>query len=475
MYNIKLTGILNTYEYEELAKVFLKPVEFIVSVEDGVALSKNETKRNLYQYLSELTGKKPEWGILTGVRPVKLTSELFEKYADKTNEELLKTKVKNVLLNEYLVSETKADLLISIYEYQKGVLEKTEEDKVGIYIGIPFCPTRCLYCSFTSNQASDSKITAYMGALYKEIEFVATEMKTAKLKLETIYIGGGTPTTLDADKLRELLAHIRNSFDFSELKEFTVEAGRPDTIDAEKIRVIKDAGVSRISINPQSMHDKTLKLIGRSHTADDIEDAFSTVRTCISEANTKSNTSNLDTNINSGFDIIINADVIAGLPCETVDDYIETLKKVIALEPENITIHTLAVKRASKLVDENRDYHYEHGEIVKDMMSQGNELLKKSGYVPYYLYRQKHMTGNLENVGWCKKGTAGIYNIRIMEENQTIIALGAGGITKVFYPDENRIERVPNVSNYEIYCLKIEDMINRKRENLFIGRKNDVN
>jgi oxygen-independent coproporphyrinogen-3 oxidase len=445
LFNFKLPGVVNTYEYEELIKVFLKPVEFTISVENGVSLEKNEAKRQLYRQLVDLTGKTHDWGILTGVRPVKLTGELYEKYRDKQ-------KVKNALLHDYLVSAEKAELLASIYEYQQKILPKSPANRVGIYIGIPFCPTRCLYCSFASNQASEVKIDEYMNALFKEIMFVASELKKSGKKPETLYVGGGTPTTLSASKLEELLAHIR-SFDLSELKELTVEAGRPDTLTASKLHVMLDAGVSRISINPQTMKNKTLELIGRSHTEFDTKEAFSITRKCLEKSKT---------------DLVINADIIAGLPEESTDDFVNTVKEVIKLNPENITVHTLAVKRASKLIDVDRDYHYQHGEKVKEMMLFGNELLANAGYLPYYLYRQKHMAGNLENVGWCKKGTAGIYNIRIMEEKQTIVALGAGGITKVYYPEENRLERVPNVINYEIYSSGIDEMIRRKRENLFM-------
>ena len=449
MYNIKLTGIVNTYEYEELIKVFLKPIEFTTFVEDGIPLEKNEAKRQLYKYLVDLTGKTQEWGILTGVRPVKLAGELYEKYQDRAE-------VKSALIHEYLISAEKAELIVSIYEYQQKILAKPSENQVGIYIGIPFCPTRCLYCSFASNLASEQKIAEYMTALFKEIEFVGCEMKKNNKTPETLYIGGGTPTTLTANQLRELCFHIKSNFELSNLKEFTVEAGRPDTLTLSKLAAMQEAGVSRISINPQTMKNKTLELIGRSHTVDDIKNAFAMTRECFGEANANAN-------------MAINTDIIAGLPEEDVLDFVNTVKKVIELSPENITVHTLAVKRASKLIDVDKDYHYQHGEKVKEMMLRGNKLLADAGYSPYYLYRQKNMAGNLENVGWCKKDTAGVYNIRIMEEKQTIIALGAGGITKVYYPDENRLERVPNVINYEIYTSEIDEMIRRKKENLFIG------
>jgi len=235
--------------------------------------------------------------------------------------------------------------------------------------------------------------------------------------------------------------------DISTLKEFTVEAGRPDTITAEKLEVIRKAGASRISINPQSMQGKTLDLIGRSHTPENIKTAFWLAR---------------EIGIS-----MINMDIIAGLPGEIQADFEDTLRQVIELNPENITVHTLATKRASKLVEMDKNYHYKQGEIVRGMLEVCRKQLPEKGYRPYYLYRQKQMAGNFENIGWCKEGSAGIYNIRIMEEAQTIIALGAGGITKVYYPDENRLERVPNVSNFEIYSERLDEMIQRKRNQCF--------
>jgi oxygen-independent coproporphyrinogen-3 oxidase len=253
-------------------------------------------------------------------------------------------------------------------------------------------------------------------------------------------------STLEATQLRELFINIEKHFDLSELKEFTVEAGRPDTITTCKLKALNEAGVSRICINPQSMQDKTLKLIGRSHTPQDIKEAFLAAR-------------------ETG-PAIINMDIIAGLPDESTEDFLDTIREVLKLRPENITVHTLAVKRASKLIDMNKDYHYEQGETAREMLRECKELLEGEGYIPYYLYRQKRMAGNLENIGWCKRGTAGIYNIRIMEEKQTIIAFGAGGVTKVYYPGENRLERVPNVTNYELYTSRIDEMIQRKEGNI---------
>jgi oxygen-independent coproporphyrinogen-3 oxidase len=259
---------------------------------------------------------------------------------------------------------------------------------------------------------------------------------------ESIYIGGGTPTSLDNESFERFLSLVTAIFMNENTKEFTVECGRPDTIDSAKLLIIKKYGGNRISINPQTMSDKTLAAIGRSHNASQIQHAFKIAHT-------------------AGCDII-NADLIAGLPGESVEDFLRSLQKVIDLKPVNITVHTLAVKRASKLIEQDSDVAFRQAEAASQMVKEARSILGKVGYRPYYLYRQKHMAGNMENVGYALPGTESLYNIRIMAENQTIIALGAGGISKIYYPDENRLERIPNVANYEIYIERIDDMIRRK-------------
>lgn len=476
MYRIIINGTTDTYEYAELIKVFLKPEEFVVydwtsdtqhtenadvteyydiivdapngqagnieNIENiaNVKSIKNNIKRELFIKLKGLTGKNPPWGILTGVRPVKLTGELFEKL-------FYEEAVFAHLTDFYMVREDKARLLIDTYKYQQEKLTTVDENSAGVYIGIPFCPTRCLYCSFTSNQKGPEDIERYLAALLEEIRYAGKKMKEKGLWTESLYIGGGTPTTLTAQQLDSLITAVKESFDLSRCLEFTVEAGRPDTITKEKLAVIKAHGIDRISINPQTMKDETLKLIGRNHTVEDIKDAF---------------------NISAGCgDFIVNADLIAGLPGEDIQDFKNTLKDVISLGPANITVHTLAVKKASRLIEADPDYHYRQGDIVAEMLDEGSRMLKEAGYRPYYLYRQKHMAGALENVGYCKGDTPCVYNIRIMEEKQSILALGAGGISKKYYPAENRLERVPNVSNYEIYIERLDEMIERKEKNFF--------
>ncbi len=460
LYNIILKNVENKYDYGELIKIFLRPEEFTLYTEaelaeaeaventdserivfnESLSTDKNEIKREIYNKLFSLTGEKPEWGILTGVRPVKLTGEIFDRAGDKS-------KVEEILRTEYLLADEKIRLLIDTYTYQQECFGKPARNSVGLYIGIPFCPTRCLYCSFTSNQVGDAEIARYLKALKTEIKYVGRRMKETGLFAESIYIGGGTPTTLTAEQLDDLLATVEENIDLTQIREFTVEAGRPETITYDKLRTIKSHNIERISINPQTMHQKTLEIIGRQHKPEDIIQAFERAKEV-------------------GIDII-NADLITGLPGESPEDFAQTLDKVMALEPENITVHTLAVKRASRLVELDKDFHYKQAQTVKDMLGIAKEKLAENGFRPYYLYRQKHMAGAFENTGYCKDGAASLYNVRIMEEKQTIIALGAGGISKMYYPDENRLERVPNVSNYEIYISRLEEMLDRKEQKIF--------
>ena len=392
-------------------------------------------KRELFHKLVDITGYYPKWGTLTGVRPVKLAGELVEKIGHQKAKELLK--------NYYLISDEKINTLLSMYDYQIKSLGKPSKNSVSIYIGIPFCPTRCLYCSFASNQVPPSEIERYIPALVHEINEIGKMCEDRDYEIESIYMGGGTPTTLNYSQMDYLLEVIYDSFKLDNLKEFTVEAGRPDTIDYDKLKVIRDRGVGRISINPQSMKAKTLELIGRAHSPNDIREAFSQA-------------------VKVGFDSI-NCDLIAGLPEETYEDMKMTLKEVMEMGADNITVHNLAVKRASRLKEEDPEYHYKQAKITTEMIEGANDILRKNGYNPYYLYRQKHMAGSGENTGYCLTGKEGLYNVRIMDEHQTILALGAGGITKYYHPEENRLERVPNVTNYEQYIDRIDEMIRRKK------------
>ncbi len=404
---------------------------------------KNEMKRQLYGFLSRETGKQLDWGILTGVRPGKLYNMLTEQYGQQEAERRLR--------DDYYLSEGKLSLLRDVHRVQQGIMQDSSPNAIGVYVGIPFCPTRCVYCSFTSNRITKEASQKYLSALFDEISRVSDIMYCKGLFAESVYIGGGTPTSLDEEDFQRLLLHVRDAFVRNEscahTREFTVEAGRPDTINEAKLQMIKEYGADRISINPQSMKAHTLDLIGRSHSPQQIIDAFGLAR-------------------RAGISVI-NADLIAGLPEEEPEDFADSLAKVMALDPENITVHTLAVKRASRLIEENPGYNYIQGEKVRKMLQRGAQSLTEASYEPYYLYRQKQMTGNFENVGYAKPGTASIYNIRIMEENQTILAMGAGAISKIYYASRTqKLNRIPNVSNYQIYIERIDEMIQRKEDAL---------
>lgn len=406
--------------------------------------SKDAIKREIFHKLSTSTGLRPEWGILTGIRPVKLCGELIDAHG--INE------ARRILRNEYLIDDSKIDMIVKMYNYQIASFGKAKENSVGMYIGIPFCPTRCLYCSFISSQAENEKLEAYVDALISEIKAIGTRLDDSEFHIESLYIGGGTPTTLNESQLNRLLDAINLHLDIANTKEYTIEAGRPDTINLEKLKIIKAHGCERISINPQSMKPETLITIGRSHTPLEIEKAFELAHS-------------LDFNS-------INADLIAGLPGEDLSDFDASLEKIIDLGADNITVHSLAVKRASRLKDEDPDFHYKQSNITNSMTAKGFETLCNRGFEPYYLYRQKHMAGAGENIGYCKPGKAGLYNIRIMDEHQSILALGAGAISKRFYPEENRLERIPNVSNIGHYINRLDEMIERK-DKMFFNQKGD--
>ena len=456
MYRIKILNFEKTYLLNELIKIFLRPDQYELQEEDDnvdestIVFNKegasdiNVIKREIFDTLSDMTGQRPEWGILTGVRPVKLCGEIYERLHDAED-------TVTYLMNHYYLCEEKARLIMDMYLHQQEFCGVIEDKSACVYVGIPFCPTRCVYCSFASNQVQNPEIARYLEALLTEVKCVGQRMKETGIVPETIYIGGGTPTTLNAEQLDILIGTMKESFDMSKVKEFTIEAGRPDTITEDKLAVIASHGITRISINPQSMKARTLELIGRSHEPEDIEKAFLMAK-------------------KQGFDNI-NADIIAGLPEESVEDFVNTLNKVIELDPESITVHCLAVKRASKLIEQDPDFHYKQAALVGDMLAESRRILADAGYIPYYLYRQKHMAGAFENVGYCKKDKDCIYNVRIMDEHQINMALGAGGISKMYYPEENRLERVPNVTNYQEYINRIEEMLDRKEKNIFMEVK----
>ena len=397
---------------------------------------KNRLKQLIYQTLSDYTGKQLPWGTLTGIRPTKIPMTMLEE--GRTDDDIAQ-----YMKDTYFISDEKRDLAIQIAKREKKLLETLHyEDGYSLYIGIPFCPTTCLYCSFTSYPIITWKrrISEYLDALDKEIAFTAEFYKDKVL--DTIYIGGGTPTTLDAEELTRLLSKIKECFDLSHLKEFTVEAGRADSITPDKLKALKEGGVTRISVNPQTMKQETLDLIGRKHTVEQVKEAFMMAR-------------------NAGF-TNINMDLILGLPGEGAVDVQNTMAEIEKLDPDSLTVHSLAIKRASRLsqwIEENGISALNNTDETMHITARGAE---KMGMVPYYLYRQKNMSGNFENVGYAKDGKFGIYNILIMEEKQTIVALGAGSITKRVFPD-GRIERCDNVKDVSLYIERVEEMIDRKR------------
>ena len=402
---------------------------------------KKELKKQIYRVMHELTKAELPWGALTGIRPTKLIVTMIEAAPDVTDEEIT-----SFLKENYYVTDEKAALGIQIARREIKLLEKIDyEEGYSLYIGIPFCPTTCLYCSFTSYPigAYTKKADDYVTALLKEISYASARF--ADRKLNSIYIGGGTPPTLEPEQLDRLLHAVRDSFDFSHNQEFTVEAGRPDSITPEKLAVLLKHGVTRISINPQTMNQKTLDLIGRYHTVEQVKETFQLAR-------------------KMGFDNI-NMDFIVGLPGETMEDIRFSMEEVQKLNPDSLTIHSLAIKRAARLNimrEQYKDFTIENNEQIMELCAAAAENM---GMTPYYMYRQKNIAGNMENVGYARTGRAGIYNILIMEEKQTIVALGAGSVTKRIYPD-GRIERCANVKDVGQYIDRIDEMIERK-ENLF--------
>ena len=398
---------------------------------------KCKLKHLLYTVLSSYTGKILPWGSLTGIRPTKIAYGLLEE--GKNEKEVL-----SYMEKIYDCSTEKAELSIDIANRERKLLSTLHyENGYSLYLGIPFCPTTCLYCSFTSYPIGlwKKRVDEYLTAMEKEMDYVS-EVYKDKI-LDTVYIGGGTPTTLEPDELRRLLSYLKNKFDFSTVQEFTVEAGRADSITREKLEVLKEFGVSRISVNPQTMKDETLKIIGRRHTVDQVKEAFKLAKEV-------------------GFPNI-NMDLILGLPGETKEDVAHTMEEVSKLAPDSLTVHSLAIKRASKLNQWIEEHGIETLNNTEETMEIASKAATELGMKPYYLYRQKNMSGNLENVGYATEGNFGIYNILIMEEKQTIIAIGAGTITKRVFPD-GRIERVDSVKDVGLYIDKIDEMIDRKKK-----------
>ena len=396
-------------------------------------LTRRTLQRAFYLAAVDCLGKEPPWGMLSGVRPVKLPTRAMEEGATPAQAE-------RMLRDRYRVSPLRRQLAMDCAKASLAVRQSLQPKEISLYVGIPFCPTRCAYCSFISASGSANKlIPAYLDVLLKEIDSAGEAVRNSGKTVRSVYIGGGTPTTLSAEQLRLLMSRLQEAFRLPPGTEFTVEAGRPDTITAEKLRAIREMGGTRVSVNPQTMSDEVLAAIGRSHRAADIEAAYGMVREVEG--------------------LQVNMDLIAGLPADTPGSFRATLERVIAMAPENITVHTLALKRGARLRQENAPLP--SGEDVAEMLSFAWDALRGAGYVPYYLYRQKFMSGSFENVGWCKPGTENIYNICMMEELHTVLSLGAGGVTKEI--GEGCVSRLSNPKYPQEYIRNAERITEEKR------------
>lgn len=390
-----------------------------------------------YPLLKDLCGFEPKWGMLTGVRPSKLIMKKAIELGDDG--------ARDYFTKRFFADEKKTELALSVAKTEWAIIEKSPENSFSLYVSIPFCPTRCSYCSFVSHSIGTENakklVPQYVEKLCEEIEFTGKKAKENNLVLTTVYWGGGTPTTLEADQLDRVLTAIEDNFDLSQCQEYTVEAGRPDTITQEKLEVLKRHGVNRISINPQTFNDDVLREIGRKHTTELTVEKYHLARKI-------------------GFDSI-NMDLIAGLPADTFESFGNSVDSAIALGAENITVHTLALKRSSNIVTENEKDSV-NAENIERMLDYSSLALKKAGYKPYYMYRQSKALGNFENVGWCKENKECIYNILMMEEYQHILSVGAGSVTKLLSPDIEKIERIFNYKFPFEYISRFSSLLEKK-------------
>lgn len=430
-------------EYEvniEEEKIIFKHKDFYREVKD-FDNTKEAVKKLIFSSLHEITGDYYPWGILVGIRPSKIALKLLEE--GKSEEEIIK-----LFNDKYLASEDKAKLCIEIAQKEKGYVNSYEKN-VAIYVGMAFCPTRCFYCSFTANPIGANKkvVTPYLEALSHEIEEIAKYVRERGLNIESVYFGGGTPTAVNDTEFEFIMEKIHSNFiKDRDVKEFTVECGRPDSINRVKLESMKRYNTTRISINPQTMNDNTLKLIGRGHSAQEIIDTFHIAREL-------------------GFDDI-NMDVIIGLPGEGVLEVEHTVKEILKLNPDSLTVHGLSLKRASILYENfilKKGIQIKKQDELAQMYEKSRELAKDLNVNPYYMYRQKNMVGNMENIGYCSEGKENLYNMQMIEDKQTIIALGADAVSKVVFLENDRIERFGNVKDVKEYVKRIDEMIEQKK------------
>ena len=406
--------------------------------DESVRLRRQKLQQSYYAAAIQLLPKLPPWGALSGVRPTKITTKhLLEGGTHKSADKLMR--------DTYYVTKERRELALDCSASTVRAASLLNPTDVSLYVGIPFCPTRCIYCSFVSRTIGKRSdlIEPYLEALLKEIEVTGRLLASSGRKVRTIYIGGGTPTSLSTEQMTRLLEAIRASFDLSDLLEFTVEGGRPDTLDLEKLTAIRQHGADRMSINPQTMEDGVLAACRRPHTGEDVLRSFHQAE-------------------EAGFNVI-NMDLIAGLPTDTFEGFCRSLDTAIGLNPANITVHTLALKKGADLFEER--FGLPTAEMVADMVDYANTALRNAGYKPYYLYRQKYMSGSFENVGWSRDGLDSLYNIYMMEEVHTILSLGGGGMNKVNLPD-GRLERFHNPKFPEQYIEMIDDVC-RQKEDMF--------
>ena len=422
--------------FPQYDKELCRNVDFIADSEEYISEQERVMAVCLYELLREYTGITPPWGILTGVRPIKLFRRMSDEYGTEYT--------KGYFRNKLMVTEEKILLSEETEANERAIINTSSDNSYSLYVSIPFCPTRCSYCSFVSQSTEKSKALTepYTELLCRELEYTSRIMSELNMKLETVYIGGGTPTTLSAEQLKNLMSAINRHFPMKDCREFTVEAGRPDTITEEKLIAILEGGADRISINPQTMNDRILESIGRRHTSQQTIDAFRLAR-------------------KTGFGHI-NTDLIAGLPDESFESFQNTLGIITDLNPESITVHTLSMKRSSGLTSQGMQIFREAAETASKMHSFCREVMHEKGYRPYYLYRQSRMVGNLENTGYAKKGFDGLYNVFIMDETHSIIACGAGAVTKLKDNRDNSIQRIFNYKYPYEYISGFDEMLSRK-------------
>lgn len=460
---IKLNNMKYRYDVYQMFNIyfpldeikFLDDGDYIVNILDGkiefkygeyyneskiLENIKEDIKKLVFSSLKELTKEEYPWGILVGIRPSKIALKYLEE--GKTEEEIIR-----IFEIKHLASKKKAKLCIEIAKTEEKFVNK-ESNSIAIYIGMAFCPTRCFYCSFAANPIVGNKklVNPYLQALIKEISAMKKYVNDRKLNIESVYFGGGTPTAVNNEEFEDVMKEVYEAFvKDKNLKEFTVECGRPDSITSEKLQTMKTYDVTRISINPQTMNDDTLKMIGRGHTSAQVIEKFNLARSM-------------------GFNDI-NMDMIIGLPGEGIKEVLHTKNEILKLKPDSLTVHGLSLKRASILYENfilKKGIQVKKQEELAQMYEESRILAQELGLHPYYMYRQKNMVGNMENLGYSRKGEECIYNIEMIEDKQTIIALGADAVSKVVFLDENRIERFANIKDIKEYCNRIDEMIQGK-------------